>query len=251
MAASEKQTLQISRTKKGLDSIDPQPPEIEQDIKSEKSDGLRITPKWKKILRGTSFIVALVGCFLLLIFAFLIYGALEKTKEAILNNLDGLYVSLANLEGTIVSIENELDATNETLDSLQNSIDPLSDGLASTASALDDTADALSTVGIISSDIADSASDMEDAAASIQESADELGGVADGFEEHKGNIAGLKTNMNEIKNSISSQKTIIAETQESLEDVFNTVHIANILFFFVIMCMFAILLLNSAAGLID
>lgn len=203
---------------------------------------------WKKLLNAISIAIAIMGCFVLLVFSFMINDAVDKTKSTVSSNVDSLYASLGNLEAAFVAAEDELDAANTTLDDLKGSIGPLSEGLRSTAGALDGTARTFSLLDVITPGISAYTSELEGAAASLEESAEKLDGSMSTFDEHKDTLGELKGSISGIRQSLSSQRAALGETKESMEEVFNLIKIANVLFFFVVMGIFLILILRSATG---
>ena len=60
----------------------------------------------------------------------------------------------------------------------------------------------------------------------------------------------LKENLKSVKDSLKDQREALGETKKSVEDIFELAKLANIMFFFVIVSMFVILILNSVAGLV-
>jgi methyl-accepting chemotaxis protein len=205
---------------------------------------------WKKLLYSASIGIAFIGCFILLIFTFLINDALDKTRNAVLGNIDGLDSSMRGVESALAAAEKELNTTNSTLEGLEKSFGPLSSSLGSTADALEGTAKTISLLELISPGISSYTSDLRDAASSLKTSASSLNSTALSFEDHKTNLGDLKKSMGDIRNSVSSQRKTISETRKTLDDVFGLIRIANILFFFVVISMFVILILDSAAGMI-
>lgn len=205
---------------------------------------------WKKLLNAISIAIAILGSFVLLVFSIMINDAVDKTKSTVSSNIDSLYVSLGNIETAFVVAEDELDAANTTVDELQDSIGPLSEGLRSTAGALDGTAETFSLLELVTPGISAYTSELKGAADSLDESADRLDGSVSTFDEHKDTLGELKESISGIRESVSFQRAALGETKKSMEEVFNLMKIANILFFFVVMSIFLILILRSATGFI-
>jgi chromosome segregation ATPase len=205
---------------------------------------------WKKLLYSASIAISLIGCFVLFVFSLIINDALDKTRSAVLGNIDGLDASMRDVEGALMAAEKELNTTNATLEGLEGAFDPLANSLSSTADALDGTASTISLLELVSPGISSYTSDLKDAAGSLRQSAGSLNSSALSFDDHKANLGELKSSISGIRQSVSSQRSTISQTRAALDEVFGLIGIANILFFFVVISMFVVLILDSAAGMI-
>lgn len=215
----------------------------------EKADTAGTEPAvdWKRILSGISILVSLIGAFGLLIFAFMINDALDKTESLTLQNIDGLMADLRSMEGALTSAETEISGMNATVSGLQSSLIPLADGLEMTGNSTADIAGAISSLPGIGASIP--TSDLTDAAANLKQAGTKLRQTVSGMDIHKQGIADLVDSVDSIKDSLKDQETTLAETRSSLEDVFGLMKIGNILFFIVVLCVFVAIGMNSVAGL--
>jgi len=203
---------------------------------------------WKKILYGASIMIATIGSFTLLIFTFMLNDALDKTQASVLGAVDALQRDIGSIEDALISAESEIDNVNQTVDGLGSSLVPLSGSLVSLGDSVGGMASSISQTPILGVSV--DTSGIQSAASSLKDSGVELGKTASGFEGHKQGIADMKAKVSEVRQSVSDQKASLSQTRKSLEDVFGLMKVANLLFFFVVVSMFVMLVINSAAGLI-
>ncbi|MBN1170458.1 hypothetical protein JXA56_05505 [Candidatus Micrarchaeota archaeon] len=203
---------------------------------------------WKKILRSVALVFALAGSFVLLFFTFLINDALDKTRDSVISNINGIQGTLLEMESAVDGADRQLNATAETFDSLEASFLPISEGLESTGNALVGMSQSLAAFKILGMSLSEQANELKDAGNSMFEASENL--QETDFEEHKNNIAGFRVSLQEIKEDISMQRLMLGETKETVENVVGLMKIANVLLFFVIISIFMVGILNSTAGLI-
>lgn len=203
---------------------------------------------WKTVLYGASIMVSLIGSFGLLIFTFLIYDSLDKTESLALANIDGVQSDLGGVEQSLVSAEAEISSANSTLDDVQSSLVPLSAGLEDTGSSIDSIAAAISGLPVVGSSIPTSG--LADASASLKDSGTRLANATSGLEANKATMGGLLAGVETLRASVHDQESTLAQTRSSLEDVFGLMKIASVLFFFVALCVFTTIGMNSVAGLV-
>ena len=203
---------------------------------------------WKKLLYGASIMVSLGGSFLLLIFTFLINDALDRTQAAVTSNIIDIQNELSALELALFSAEGSLDGLDATMAGLSDSMGPLSAGLASTASSLDGMADSIASIPLIGNIPA--VGELRDGGASLKQSAAGLNQTAATFEGQAAQLSDLKSRVGEIRAGVSAQKQTLAGTLKAMDDIFGLIKVANLLFFIVVLCMFLMLVMNSAAGIL-
>ena len=203
---------------------------------------------WKKLLYGSAIFISFGGSLLLLIFTFLINDAMDKTRDLALANVENIGNDLTALEGALESAENELGMLNATITGLQETFTPLENGLRKTGTSIEDMADAISQVPFIGqtvplADLRNASDSMEEAASGLNETAATLDGHKAGMSELKGRVGG-------IRQEVANQRATLAQTASSIADVFGLIKIANALFFLVVICMFGMLVIDSAAGML-
>jgi peptidoglycan hydrolase CwlO-like protein len=203
---------------------------------------------WKQILYGASIVIALAGSLVLIVFTFLLNDAIDKTRDLVLANVQDIQNDLTSLDGTLSSAEDELDMVNSTLSGLQGTFTPLETGLRKTGDAIGGMATTVSAVPLIGQSVP--VADLKSAAASMTDAAAELNKTAATFEQHKADMSNLKDKVEGIRQSVSDQKATLDKTATSLGDIFGLVKLANFLFFLVVLSMFTMLVIDSAAGLL-
>lgn len=207
-------------------------------------DGLQ---GWKKLLYGASILVSLGGSFLLLIFTFLINDAIDRTQATVDANIAAIEGELSSLELALFSAEGSISGINETMAGLTDSIAPLGAGLDSTGNSLGGMADAISSIPLIGNIPA--VGGLRSGGMSLKESAAGLGNVTAAFRAQTAQLSELRSRIGDIRDGVSAQKRALGDTKKSLDDVFGLVKVANLLFFIVVICMFLMLVMNSAAGM--
>lgn len=203
---------------------------------------------WKKLLYGASIMVSLGGSFLLLIFTFLINDALDRTQAAVTSNILDVQNELSALELALFSAESSLDGLNATIAGLADSMVPLSAGLGSTADSLGGLAGTLSSIPLIGNIPA--VGQLRDGGASLKQSATGLNTTAATFAGQAAQLSDLKARIGDIRGGVSAQKQTLAKTLTAMNEIFGLIKVANLLFFIVVLCMFLMLVMNSAAGII-
>jgi hypothetical protein len=203
---------------------------------------------WKKLLYSSSIVIALGGSLVLLVFTFLINDALDKTRDLTLTNVQGVQNDLIALDGALTDAEAELGVVNTTLTDLQGTLTPLEMGLRKTGDSINGMANAVSQIPLIGQAVP--VADLQNASGSMLNAAAKLNDTAATFEAHKAGMSSLKDKVEEIRQSVSSQEAALGNTYTSIENVFGLIKIANFLFFLVVISMFSMLVINSAAGLL-
>jgi len=203
---------------------------------------------WKKLLYGASIMVSLGGSFLLLIFTFLINDAIDRTQAAVTSNILDVQDELSALELALFSAEGSLDGLNATMAGLGDSMGPLAAGLGSTADSLGGMADSIASIPLIGNIPA--LGELRSGGASLRQSAAGLNLTAATFEGQTAQLSDLKSRVGDIRAGVSAQKQTLAGTLKSMEETFGLVKVANLLFFIVVLCMFLMLVMNSAAGML-
>jgi septal ring factor EnvC (AmiA/AmiB activator) len=203
---------------------------------------------WKKLLYGASILISFVGSLVLLAFTFLINDALDKTRDLTLTSVEGIQGDLAALDNALAGAEQELNVVNDTLSGLQGAFTPLESGLRKTGDSIESLADAASSIPLIGPTVPTTA--LKEASGSMKAAAAELGQTAATFDAHKTTMGELQSKVGEIRQTVSAQRTTLAQTATSIEDVFGLIKLANFLFFLVVISMFSMLVINSAAGLL-
>jgi septal ring factor EnvC (AmiA/AmiB activator) len=204
--------------------------------------------KWKKALYGASIAISFCGSLVLLAFTFLLNDALDKTRDLVLENVAGVQKDLESLEGALATAETEVASMNATLGGLKGAFVPLENGLRRTGSSLGDFANTAAMMPFIGEAVP--VAELRAASASMAESADKLNETLDTFDAHTRGIGELGAKIGEIRMTVSGQMAALAQTQTALGDVFGLVKVANFLFFIVVISMFSMLVINSAAGLL-
>lgn len=202
----------------------------------------------KKLAYGASILIALGGSVLLLIFTFLINDALDRTQALVQQNIADLDRDLLAIQGALEGAESELATANETLAGLGDSLLPLAQGLAETGSSVGGVADAMGSIPLMGQ--MPQLSGLRSASASLRDSSAKLNATAAIFSRHQENVAGMLAKTGELRASVSMQRATLAQTTAAMREIFGLVKIANLLFFVVVISMFAMLVMNSAAGLI-
>jgi len=203
---------------------------------------------WKKILRGVALVFALAGSLVLLIFTFMINDALDKTEKSVVSNIEGIQGTLMDVENAVEEADQQLNATAQTIDDLSQSFEPIATGLDSTGNALVGVSQTLAGINLLGVNLGSQAAELEDAANSMFTASDSLGDT--NFDEQAENIGEFQLSLQGIKDDIRMQRQTLDDTKKSVQEVIGLVKIANVLLFFVIISMFIILILDSAAGLI-
>ena len=201
---------------------------------------------WKKLLYGASIIIALGGSLILLAFTFLINDAIDQTRGLALTNVQDVQNDLTSLNGALASAENEMDAVNATLGNLQGTFIPLETGLQKTGYSIKELAGSASAVPGVSQAVPD----LDNASVSFLDAAAQLNDTAATFGQHETDVGSLKDELEGIRQSISDQQTTLDQTVTSMNNIFGLVQLANLLFFLVVLGMFMMLIIDSAAGLL-
>lgn len=200
----------------------------------------------KRAIRFLSLIVAFGGSFILLIFTFMINDALDKIERTTISNIEAIEGTLFELVSTLETVKTEIDSTNATIDNLQKSFEPISNGLSSAGDSLLGIAETMSTISFFN--LENEADKLEEAGNSMLEASKKI--QLTNFEEHNTNFVEISNSIEGIKNSIEKQRIELLGTKKTIKETITLAKIANILLFFVIIAMFVVLSLNSAAGLI-
>ncbi len=203
---------------------------------------------WKKLLYGVSIAIALCGSVILIAFTFLLNDAIDKTRDLTLTNVHEVQDDFTALDGALSSAEDELDVVNSTLSGLQGTFTPLESGLRKTGDAIGGMADAISAVPLIGQTVP--LGDLKAASASMKDAAAKLNDTSATFEQHKAGMSSLKDKVEGIRQSVSDQRATLDQTATSLADIFGLIKLANFLFFLVVISMFIMLVIDSAAGLL-
>jgi hypothetical protein len=155
---------------------------------------------------------------------------------------------LQSLEAALATAESEVAAVNATFDGLKGAFVPLESGLRRTGGSLGDFADTAAMMPFIGEAVP--VAELRAASASMTESADRLNETVGTFDAHTRGIGELGAKIGEIRMTVSGQMATLAQTQTALGDIFGLVKVANFLFFIVVISMFSMLVINSAAGLL-
>ncbi len=203
----------------------------------------------KKILRGLSLGIAVVGSLILLVFTFMINDAIDKLEKTAVSNIEKAQGTLFEFENTLEQVKMELNSTLSTLEALEASVDPISSGLHSTGTALVGMSSTLGAVSFLGISLGEEADQLGSAGYSMLDAAENLDNAD--FGEQAGNFDDISESIDSVKMSITQQRLALAETKQSIQDLISLARIANVLLFFVIISMFTMISLNSAAGLIS
>ena len=212
------------------------------------SKGTDAQAGWKKLLYGASIAIALGGSLVLIVFTFLLNDAIDKTRDLVLANLQDVRNDLTTLGGALSSAEDELGVVNTTMTDLQGSFVPLENGLHKTGDSINELADTASQVPFIGQTVP--VTDLRNASASMEDAAAKLNQTAATFEQHKAKMDELRGSVDAIRQSVSAQESALDQSAASIASIFGLVKIANFLFFIVVISMFVMLVIDSAAGLL-
>lgn len=204
--------------------------------------------KLKKPTYVFAMLLSGVGILIALILAFVINDALDKTETAIKANLDGIYKMVADLEGTMATVEGEVGALNTTFDDLNGSMSTLADGIGGTGTTVKQFGATLSQINIPGFSLAQYGSELSDSGDELLNGSAQLKKVG-ALSEHREKLGELETSLSSIKEDLAKQKTQISQTKSSISEVFGLIKLANILVFVMFVVMFGVLILNSAAGI--
>jgi peptidoglycan hydrolase CwlO-like protein len=203
---------------------------------------------WKKLLYGASILIALGGSLILIVFTLLINDAIDQTRSLALANVQDVQNDLTALNGALSGAENELDAVNGTLSDLQDTFIPLEAGLQKTGDSMNELAGNASQLPVVGQAVP--VADLDNASASLLAAASELNDTSATLGQHEEDIGNLSGELDGISQSISDQQVTLDQTATSLTDIFGLIQLANFLFFLVVISMFVMLVINSAAGLL-
>lgn len=203
---------------------------------------------WKKALYGASILISFGGSLVLLAFTFLLNDAMDKARDLVLANVQAVQGELESLEGTLAAAEAEVGTVDATLDGLEATLVPLESGLSKTGTSIGGFADTVAMMPLVGGSMP--VGDLRNASASMAEAASRLNQTVATFGEHKANMDGLKAGIEDVRLSVAGQKAALAQTGKALGDIFGLMKVANFLFFLVVICMFSMLVINSAAGLL-
>lgn len=212
---------------------------------------LRELRKFRKPLYGISLMIGVVGIVLSWILLFIFYGAIDTVENTMKDQLDAAVATFTEVEETVVSVANELETTNETITSFQAAVIDTEGAMDTAGDAALGLGNGLNSIdlGVIS--LASYAEPFLSAGQQLKSSADSLNDVAISLDEHKTNLAGVSIQIGEISASLNSQKGALVTLKETMTGLFSTIKLALLLMIILVDSTFAILGINSIAGLLS
>jgi len=204
--------------------------------------------KLKKPVYAITMFMSAIGIVTAIFLAFVINDALDKTESAISSNLDSAISLLSDMENVALDAESEIDSVNASLSEVGDSLGELAGGIEATGITIKGFGNTLSQINLpgfslsqYGDQLGDSADELINGSANLKQ-AGELSG-------HKDALGQLKDSVASIRNDISQQRAQISGTKRSISDSFGLIKLANMLVFILVVLMFAVLLMNSAAGI--
>jgi methyl-accepting chemotaxis protein len=202
----------------------------------------------KKPVYAGSLLLSALGILVALVLAFVINDALDKMQASVNTNMDGIAALLDDTGQTVSVMDAELGSLNTTFDDINASVSSLSAGMNGTGATLKQVGASISQVSLIpglgqyGTELADSGDQIIAGAAKL--------GQAGGLAGHRENLAQLRASVGAIGADLANQRAKVADAKQSISDAIGLIKLANILVFVMFVTMFAVLMLNSAAGIL-
>jgi methyl-accepting chemotaxis protein len=202
----------------------------------------------KKPIHALAAMAGGAGILIAMIVAFMVNGMIDELEESSIRNIDATKNTLSDMEITLESSSNRMEALNSDLSLVGESMGHLADGIEGSGQTIGSMGEELSTLSLLGEGFSEYSK-------SLNESGEELITAAEGIDEAGQSISGdgldnITSGLDMMRDDIGKQKSELEGIKSSLKNTFGTLRLVNIFFFILITIVLGIPILNSIAGII-
>ena len=197
-----------------------------------------------KLVSAASIASSVIGLGAMFVFFIIIHSVVSGTQTTTLRNLDATITTVSDIESATGNLETQIAGTNQTLQNVREGIAPLATGLRQVGNSLGSVAGIGSLAGIDVNALRNSSDSIKVSATKLEEVANDIGSKATGMSE-------LAQSVGKIKNDIGAQKNTLISSRKSIEDIFNSIKLANFIFFISMVFAFGAIALLGVNGFVD
>ena len=207
--------------------------------------------KLRKPMYGMSLIIGVMGIMLSWVLVLIFYSAIDGLESTLKDQIDAGANTFLQVEQTVSSVGNELDATNKTLSNFETSLISLKSSLNGAGDAASDLGSGLKLINLGPISLGSYGDKFVTVGTDLKSSATSLDATAKTFKEHKTNLGDTKTKILGISDGLKTQRTKFSSVKETVVNLFSSIKLGILLLVILMDGAFLMLGINSIAGLLE